>query len=284
MEKVFFSGSWKQYFQRLNLCTFDDFFTYSGGQAVNENNRRNVQKIILEDAGDPKAFFIKRFHNPQLKDVFSAAYRFGRFISQACVEWKNAHYLLENGIDTYKPVCAGQRTRMGIEAESFIVTEELASICLLDFVMEKWRSLDSSVREKIIMALAILVRRIHELNVSFPDLYLWHIFIHQKNPEADYKFSIIDLHRMTWNIRSSRRKFKDLGKIYWSMSPDYFDDEQKTLLINTYLNNKSDSDKASLINILRRCNAKLDRKRKLGNYYFKIPKAGISSAKDKPGL
>ena len=277
MENVLFAYSWKQYFQRFGLNTFDDFYYHAGDSTVNKNTKRNVQKFTLGDTGDRKVLFIKRFHNSHLKDIFAAAYNFGWPTSQAHVEWENAQYLLWHGIDTYKPVCIGKRTRLDIEIASFLVTEQLDSVCLLEFVIESWYSLDRPAQDKIIVAIAEFVRRIHELDLHVPDLYLWHLFIRQDSLNGKIHFSIIDLHRMRQNRRSSRMKIKELGRLYWSMSADYFDDEHKNLLIRSYLDGTNYMEKADALRIIRRCSANLGKRRKLSNYY-RHPKIGLSEA------
>jgi len=202
MDQIIISSSWELYFQRFDLRSFDDFYSYSESRTIGKNSRRDVREIILEDAGERKVFFMKRFHEPHFKDVWSGLCRFGRFTSQARVEWENAEYLLKNRIDTYKPVCLGERLRMGVERESFIITEELQATCLLDFVKERWSALSRPARERIIVAVANFVRRIQELNVCFPYLYIQHFFIHAESGDGDCRFSIIDLHRMTRNSRA----------------------------------------------------------------------------------
>jgi len=267
MENIFFAESWEQYFQRFGLISFDDFYHHCGTSRVGRNTRRNVEKFTLGDAAYRKVFFIKKFHNPHLKDTISAVYNFGWPTSQARVEWDNAWYLLNNGIGTYKPVCIGERSGMGIERESFVVTEELESVSLVEFVIENWHLLERSRHEKIIVAAAELVRGVHELGVSFPDLYLWHVFINPDRPDEKKQLSIIDLHRMRQKGLSPRRKIKELGRLYWSMSSEYFDQEQKELLITAYIDGSHSFDKMDSMRIIRRCSAALDKRRTLSNYY-----------------
>jgi len=266
MDNICFGDSWEQYFKSFGLSAFDDFYQHCGDSTVGRNTRRSVQKFTLGDDANRKVFFIKKFHNPQLKDKISAVYNYGWPASQARVEWDNAWYLLNNGIGTYKPVCMGERSGMGIEKDSFIVTEELESVCLVDFVIENWHLLERSRHEKIIVAAAELVREVQELGVSFPDLYLWHVFINPDRPDEKEQLSIIDLHRMRQKGLSRRKRIKELGKLYWSMSSDYFDQEQKELLITAYIDGDS-FDRTDAMKIIRRCSAVLDKRRTLNNYY-----------------
>jgi len=278
-DKITFKDSWDQYFQVFGLSTFDDFYSFSGASTVNTNKRRNVQKFTLGEGGDQKVFFMKRFHNSHLKDIFAAAYNFARPISQARVELKNAEYLLRNGIDTYKPICIGERGHHNIETTSFLITEQLDSVCLLESVIESWHSLSRTEQDNIIVGVAEFVRKIHALDVSFPDMYLWHLFIRQENLGEKIHFSVIDLHRMTQNRRSLKRKIKELSRLYWSMSADYFDDAHKNLLITTYLGNTSAMNKETVLRIIRRYSATLEKRRILKNHYS-YPKAVCSPKTD----
>lgn len=266
-DSIEFTESWKSYFDRFGLRVFEDFFDHRENETIGKNSKRSVHKFALGEGEDRKVFFMKKFHNPHLKDTIKAMCSYGWGASQARIEWGNAGYLLANGIDTYKPVCMGERGRWGIENKSFIVTQELTSTCLVDFVMEEWRGIGRAMQEKIVVAVAKHVRKIHDLNISFPDLYVWHIFVYRESLAAEIQFSIIDLHRMSRAVRSGGRKIKELGRLWWSMAGEYFDDELKGLLVDTYLEDRSDSEKAALMKVIRRCGAELDRKRTLKHYY-----------------
>jgi len=259
MDTVVFADSWEPYFQRLGMRTFDDLYHQSGGLTAGKNARRDVQRFTLGDAEGRNVFFMKRFHHPRLKDVFATAFRFGRLTSQARVEWENARHLLRNGIDTYSPVCMGERCRMGGEIESFFMTQQLDSVCLVDFVLDRWGGLSRTEQEEVVVAVAKFVRRIHDLGVSIPDLYLWHLYIRPDNWAAEGCFSVIDLHRMTRKAPGARGRAKELGRLYWSMSTDYFENEHKALLVTAYMDGRSISDTATCIRAVKRHAAALDR-------------------------
>jgi len=176
---------------------------------------------------------MKRFSHPHFKDMIFSWRNIGRPCSQARYEWENARLLLDNGIETYRPVCFGEEITYGIEKSSFFITEELQSQCLTDFVRQNWTGLDQLQKEQIITGLATFVRRIHALNISLPDLYVWHIYI-AENGRREYDYAVIDLHRMSRNVTSMRLNIKSLGRLYHSMLDDYFDEELKRLLIKSY--------------------------------------------------
>ncbi len=116
MEKVVFAaGTWRKFFAKFGLESFDDFFDYSQGQTINKNTKRNVSKLAFGEGDNRKVFFRKRFFSPHVKDMIFAWRSFGRLTSQAAVEWHNANMLFENGIETYRPVCYAAQTKFSLE-------------------------------------------------------------------------------------------------------------------------------------------------------------------------
>lgn len=272
MDKVVFADSWKQYFNSFGLRSFGDFYNYQDALHVNRNERRNVQRFTLENEKGAKTFYIKRFHNPHLKDVLAAAINFGWGTTQGHVEWKNARYLLKNGFGAYVPVCYGESG----QSNSFVVTIELDAVCLQKYVIEKWRGLSRELQDKIIIAAAKMIRRVHNLDISLPDLFIWHFFVQPNSIEGEIKLSVIDLHRMRKAVKSTKSKIKELSTFYWSMSEDYFDAEHKKLLVSTYAGTK---DISSLMKTVLKHEARLHKKRILRHHYLPKRFADASSGK-----
>lgn len=272
MERVVFSESWQEFFGGVGLESFADFYDYPGGTKIGKNERRNVYRLTFGEGAEAKVFYIKRFHNSHLKDLIAAWRNLGRPASQAGVEWSNANLLLENGIDTYKPACMGERTICGLERQSFVITEQLESTCLLDFVIKRWHTLERTRQDRIIIAMAKLAHKAHEANISLQDLYIWHIFVYEDSLEDDCRLSVIDLHRMLRNVKDPNKKITDMGALYWSMSGDYFDDEHKDLLVATYTD---DGYQEEILEKIRKRAKVLDSRRTLRNHYEKA-KTGLA--------
>lgn len=264
--EVVFADSWGVFFDKFDFRSFDDFFDYSDGVVINKNKKRNVSVLTVGDGSDLKTFFIKRFHDPHYKDMLNAWYEFGKFISQAAVEWNNANLLLSHGIGTYRPVCFGEQRRWGLEKRSFFVTEKLNSTEFVEFISKRWRELEQIQREKIVTAIGELIRRIHDLNIVLPDLAVWHIFISEDNLSGRYQLSVIDLHRMSQNVQNQNKRIKDLGKFYWSMSEKYFDDKLKDLLLNAYMSDNWPGSKAGFAKKVRKRAAYIAKQRKPKDY------------------
>jgi len=269
MDKIVFADSWEPYFAGLGLKTFDDFYEYADANTVGKNHRRNVQRLAFDTDGNRCTFFMKRFQSPHFKDMVAACRTCGRPTTQAGVEWHNARYLLDNGIVTYEPVCMGERTRWGLERNSFFVTRELEGECLRDFVINNWYGLDRSRQEQILAAVAQFVRTLHQLGIVFPDLYIWHLFLRTERLWDDCQLSIIDLHRMTAGMRSQRRQARDLSRLCWSMVPKYFDDDHKEFLLETCLLDFNVSQRNALRGVIARYEATLNKRHTADRYYGK---------------
>ena len=270
MHRVVFAESWRAFFAEVGLESFEDFYHYPGGIKIGNNERRSVYRLDFSRGKSSKVFYIKRFGESHIKDILSARRNFGRLTSQAAVEWGNANLLLQTGIDTYKPVCMGERTVLKVERKSFIVTEQLDATCLLDFVIKKWRTLERPRQDRIIVAMANLARRAHEADISLRDLYIWHLFINEHSLEGDCRLSVIDLHRMLRNVKSVSRKLMDLAALYWSMSGEYFDDGHRDLLVTTYVGDGQAGSKQDLLAGIRRRAGILDSRRTLQHHYEKV--------------
>lgn len=239
MVKVEFAKDWAQVFKEAGLVSFEDFFDYSAGQIINKNKKREVVTMTLDTAATNKQLFMKRFFKPHFKDMLFTIRNFGSLCSQAACEWKNAKLLLQKGIDTYHPVSYGQQMLFGLEKKSFIITEKINGPSLTDFVAANWQSIDRNKKEKIIAAVAKLIRKVHNAKICLPDLYLWHIFTKKTlltDEISENDLAVIDLHRMRINVSSRNAQIRDLGALDFSMLGKYFDDNLREIFLNAYTN------------------------------------------------
>jgi hypothetical protein len=215
VQRVTFANSWARFFTEFDVTTFDDFFKRMAADAKGGNSRRNVVSFSLGPDEQKKTFFIKRFFRPHFKDMIFSRRNIGESCSQGRYEWENARFLLDNGIESYRPVCYGEKMIWGVETRSFVVTEQLQAECLSDYVRDKWSTLERQERERIVAGLGAFVRRIHALNVSLADLYVYHIYLTEK-ADGEHDFAVIDLHRMSRNVTNRNQKIKNLGRLQQS--------------------------------------------------------------------
>ncbi len=247
LQKVVYENTWDKFFVEFGLKVFDDFFEFPDVKLIGRNNRRSVVSFSLGSDSQKKHFFMKRFFRPHFKDMLFTRQNFGRFCSQAQCEWENTKLLLNNGIETYHPVCYGEESKLGVEYKSFLVTEKLQGQALTEFIQQKWTDLSPQQKQKIVTALATYIRKIHQLNISLPDLYLWHIFITENSDKTDYKFAVIDLHRMSHNVKNENIKIKNLGRLHHSMTDRYFNTNIKESFIESYAAAGGDNNSAKLL-------------------------------------
>lgn len=259
MERLIFADAQRQYFAESGFSSFSDFFEYDGGEDYGVNTKRAVIRFTAGSEG--KAFFMKRFYGPHLKDVFFAWCSFGRLFSQARCEWENVNMLFAGGIETYRPVCYGERC--GMKIGSFLVTRELQSRCLTDFVAGK--RLSAAEKQKLICCLGKFVRRIHDAKISLPDLYLWHIYVTESKTarnETGYDFAVIDLHRMKHNVTNRNEQLKNLGRLIHSMRKEYFEDDLRRLLIKSYARQNQPGSTDNLIKTVEKYCRRISARRK----------------------
>lgn len=236
MEKLRFSDGWQKIFEDNGFKSFDDFFGNDDGIVTNVNKKRNVISFKLKDGSEERTVYMKRFDKPYYKDYCAAWRKWGFPCSQAKVEWNCAYKLLENGIDTYRPVAMGEDMVCGMERRSFCITEELKSVCMTDWLGENWGEMSLEDKKSVMVQLAKAIRNIHDKNIGLPDLYLWHVFINRLDSNQ-YGFEFIDLHRMKPKAKCKSLKIKHLGAFDYSMLPEYFDDEVRGAFWESYFEN-----------------------------------------------
>lgn len=236
MKRIEFDPKYQEIFNQNGLNAFDDFIDYSIGQMINRNKKRNVSILRFPSKNGQHVFFMKRFFSPHLKDMLFTVRNFGELCSQAELELRYTRILLDNGIETYHPVCWGAETFFGIERRSFFVTEKIHGQSLAEFLFDHWNAFDMLQREKLIAELAVFFRSLHKAHLNLPDSYLWHLFLIEPIDAAKpYKFAIIDLHRMSINDSSADHAARNLGTFFFSMPDEWFDNHLRDLFLHVYL-------------------------------------------------
>ena len=264
MQRIVFADLWSDFFAGFDLKSFDDFFENLPAKTVGVNRKRNVVAFSLGPDSNKKKFFMKRFSHPHFKDMIFSFRNIGRPCSQGRYEWENAGLLLDSGIETYHPVCFGEKIIYGIENSSFFVTEELQSQCLTDFIRENWAGFEQQQKEKVITGLAAFIRKIHDLNICLPDLYIWHIYVTEN--AGEYEYAVIDLHRMSRNVTNRRLKIKNLGRMHHSMLDSYFDEDLKQLFVKSYVADGRHGDVIRLLAQVKRYSDIISARRKQVQY------------------
>ncbi len=260
MGKIIYGDGWESYFKQNGLKSFDDFYYSKADMKILNSKKRYVNSLRLGQGAEQKTFFIKRFGFCHLTDILLSLHNFGGLRSQAYCEYVNANRLIKKGFGTYRPVCYSEKMFLGIEQRSFVVTEKLSGESLDSFVAGNFAKLGRIEKEQILKSLGETIRRIHDYDISLPDLYIWHLFISQKDNR--YEFSVIDLHRMKYKVSSQKEKIQNLGRLDYSLRDDSFDEGLRRALIEGYDRRYSDR----LFSEVRKYSAKLLKRRNVKRY------------------
>lgn len=259
MTKILFTDGWQTKFEQAGLSSFDDFFNYAGGKIVNQNTKRDVMSFSINVDGCEHELFMKRFYSPHYKDTLFTFRNYHKFCSQGFIEWANARNLIDSGIDSYHPLCYGEKMAGPFEKCSFVVTSKLGGICLTDYLAQNWHNMSPSDRNQLLKAMAQLAARTHKHGFSLPDLYVWHYFITPSN--NGFELAVIDLHRM--KLRANRHDFaRNLGYLHFSMIDKYFSDTDRQYLLDCYFEARNIASSRMLKGIMKRSNIQKNRRRK----------------------
>lgn len=267
MDRIIFSGEWKDILAEKGYKTFNDLYYKIKKRRIgcSRDHNRTVSTVSLQTNEGEKTLFIKRFRHAYLKDKIFIFLNTGKFLSQAGYEWDNINLLAQKGIKAPKTVCYGEYSRLGFLRRSFIITEEINGQCLTDFISQNWNAMPNYEKEKIIISLAKTIKKIHNAKFSLKDLYLWHIYIHQ-NGNNEYDFIFLDFNRMRRNVGDKNEFIKNLGRLHYSMIDQYFDNKLKQLLINTYGEGMNNRDMENLTRKIKKYSKKYLARRGTKNY------------------
>ncbi|MDX9702775.1 MAG: lipopolysaccharide kinase InaA family protein [Candidatus Auribacterota bacterium] len=224
--------------------SLESFLSFKDGQIMDKNRKRCVYKFRLKDpeTNKYKTFYLKQFHKPSFKRDLLKFLEFGLPVSEAKTEWMNACMLIEEGFHTIPLVAYGERKVLGVERSSFFLSEEIPNArCLADWFLT---CSDTILRRRVLLALADTVRRMHGCKLSYPDLYMKHVYLNEKSiSNGSFRFVFLDLHRLRKKRRLSfQSRIRDLAAFCFSALP-VFKDEEMLLFLNKYLEDQPDSDK-----------------------------------------
>jgi len=243
-DKIEIKPEYKQLFALNGLKTFDDFLLFDKGEIVDKNSKRRVIKFSLRDSQnrEDRVFYLKQFHTSSFKENIKKAFDFSSPRTEAGTEWNNVKILFNAGFNSIPLAAYGERTVCGFEKSSFFLSEEIPH----SFPLEDWllHYPDQQHRSKIIDELSVLVKKLHHVNISYPDLYIKHIFVDVVALKENYiRFVLLDLHRMRRKMKISLNDCaKDLAALVFS-SRNILTSQEIDIIIKKYVQDKKDKQK-----------------------------------------
>ncbi len=167
-----------------------------GGVTVNRKPDRWVRAL----PGEGRALFAK-YRRGSRRGEWLGEILHARVPRSAAAREDRATRALESlGLSTARVLLSGEMTTaLGVERESFLVTEELVG----------FDPIESVAWGRISPALRALLRRLSERRVAVPDLYAKHIFLRAQSLHAEQvEFAVVDLPRVeTRTLRSAIELF-----------------------------------------------------------------------------
>ncbi len=150
-------------------------------------------------------FYVKHFRPSTRFRSFHQRFRRDR----AEKEFEVAQLMRSHGIPTVRPLALGERRRLGILAESYLVTEASPNHrTLYEWIEEKWRrtkSMSPAERKSLARELARLTAALHARGLEHRDLHERNIVVESvESPERDqpsFHLRILDLHELRQHHR-----------------------------------------------------------------------------------
>ena len=211
------------------LSDFDAFMTVAGGPPTSKHKRRETLPVEIEVDGERKTFFLKRVFKVPLKHTLWPRLRGEPGRSQPAIEWQRCHDLARAGIPVMRAVAYGERCRFGLPCQAFLLVQAVP----MPDTLENWLvpgfprpgPLSAELRGRLLIEVGLLIKKIAEAGMSWPDINAKHIYAAPKG-EPDHanhwEFALIDVERMAMvaaNRSSSARQSQLLATLLQSLSP-----------------------------------------------------------------
>lgn len=203
------------FLRKHGLTSLEALFAVRGGQQLSKPGLapwRERLRLELADGAGSRVLYLKRFTDPPgsaRRDARRCGAR-----SVAGVEWRWLHELAAIGVPTARPVALGEEFRGSRERRSVVLMAAAPGESLERRVTS---AISQAERERLLLATARLVGRLHGAGIVHRDLYLSHLLWQADGPSADGTLTLIDLQRVcrpTWRLR--RWMIKDLAALSYS--------------------------------------------------------------------
>lgn len=186
------------------LDRFEAFMTIRGGPPTSRHRHRETLPIELKIDEKKRRFFLKRVFKVPPKHAFWPMVRLQRTFSQPAREWEMCRQLKRAGIPVMKAIACGERRRLMIPTQAFLLVEAVP----MTHTLEDWLTpgfprpvpIDAMLRGQLLFDLGALVGKLHAAGFDWPDIDAKHIYA-AYNRDGDnapcWRFCLIDVERMT---------------------------------------------------------------------------------------
>jgi len=202
-------------FERL-LADPDRPFRMPEATVLKDSYSSNVVKLELPVGGRIVPVICKRFNCCKRLDAVRATLHH----SPALRAWHAGHGLLNRGVPTARPLAVIERIRWPVVTESYLLTEYAeGAVELGQFLSEQLLQYPERQRRRIVRDMAtqlgLLVRRMHERNISHRDMKVVNFLATpQRRPGDTPQVMLIDLAGVQiWRRLPGRRMRQNLARM-----------------------------------------------------------------------
>jgi UDP-glucose:(heptosyl)LPS alpha-1,3-glucosyltransferase/heptose I phosphotransferase len=214
--------------------TFAAMMQLQGKAFRDVKGRRTIQIKLGEHS-----YFVKQHFGVGWAEIIKNLVTFKKPILGAMTEVNAIQQLTQLGIPTTPLVAYGQRGRNPASLQSFVMTEDLGDIVSLEEVCADWvnNSPDAAFKQKLIIAVAELAAKLHQVGMCHRDFYLCHFVLKQAElKQGMLKLYLIDLHRMLQQQSTKGTAvMKDIAGLYFSAMACGLDADDIALFKQHYL-------------------------------------------------
>lgn len=201
------------------LATFKALMSHPGHAVAKcVIKERNTVRLDLEtESGEKRAFFLKRYAPPTIRDRLKAYLRLNRPAPGARQEWHAMWTFMHLGLTGPVPIAWGQDDKNSLvlsEGVSYVM--RLSEWAERNFGEGSRRNTQTlSAKYTIIEEVADIVGRMHAKGLHHQDLYLCHFLCGSE--QDGLPLTLIDLQRVERSGRLSRKwQVKDLAQLHFS--------------------------------------------------------------------
>jgi hypothetical protein len=227
--------------EAADLLNFDRLYHFQGGFARKQKDDRFILRMEIRDHAESRLFYLKR-HNALRSGVRGITDWPGSEwgASPGMFEFISYCNFRRNGIPTAVPVAAGER-RVGFGLyESFLITESYLPYVTMQEIIadhpERFEGPEGKVRkERLIKAVALLARKMHDRGFNHCDFNSNHVLIGPEKGNGEFDLALFDLQRVDRKKWLRLKWFiKTMAHLSFSLPEPLFNDQDRLLLFYTY--------------------------------------------------
>ncbi|MDR3055439.1 MAG: lipopolysaccharide kinase InaA family protein [Zoogloeaceae bacterium] len=226
MQEDFIAAHDRPLLEQAGLADFDALWKLELTPVDDPNVDRGGWSSVCQVEASGQRYYLKRQSN-HLTRTFMRPFGEPTF----CREFRNIQRYAERGVPATAAAFFGVREREGKQC-AVLLTRALTDWRDLASWLNDWSECDDSDRQQLLIACALLARRLHQAGLIHCCFYPRHIFV-RGDDGGGFEACLIDLEKTRRLWRPRRDRVKDLEQ-FIRHAPQ-LDDDEADLFLATYL-------------------------------------------------